>query len=178
MRKEKSWFGFFFFWVLVNTVGWLAFSVSNFYVALSAVGLLIAWLQFLVLKRYFELDDLAWIWLSFLLYGAVYALLISESRIKNVGFIFVGMAIFFGLIGYLQRRSLRYCLRNDSFWLVASPLAGCTGLFAAIVAINLYSNPPHGMFEAVFGCVYGSITGIIILLADKLPMKKATTTPE
>lgn len=178
MEKGKSWFGFFFFWMLVNIVGWLAFGISDFYVVLFAVGLLIAWLQFLVLKRYFALDDLAWIWLSFALYGASYALLLSVKQF-GVGLIFIGTAVLFGLIGYVQWRSLFFCLRNARLWLIATPLAGCVSLFVAIMSLRLHLNLlVKETFNIALGCTYGVITGIAILIADKLPMKKVNTTPE
>jgi len=176
VKEDKSWFDFFFFWILVNTIGWFAFSISNFYVALFAVGLLIAWLQYLVLKHYFELDDQAWVWLSFLFYGASYALILSVGQIKSIGLIFVGIAVIFGVIGYLQRRSLDFYFHHTRLWLAASPLAGCIGLLAAIVEINLHLTAlPHGMFEATFGCAYSIVTGITILLADKLPIQTSAT---
>jgi hypothetical protein len=171
MEPGKSSVRFFFFWILVNVAGWFTFDIFGYYlaIALIGIGLLLAWLQWLVLKHYFDVES-TWIWLSFLPLGIHYALMVSSGQTK--GSLILYTFLIFGLAGYLQWRVLSFYMRNAGLWIVASPLAGSAAMLLTVFVVGFVTaqnGSPYGIFQATFGLVYGVITGIAILIADKLP---------
>lgn len=172
MRKGSSSLRFLFFWLLANVAGWYTFNVAGYYLALAVfgIGLFLAWLQWLVLSHYFEVES-TWVWLSFLPLGIQYALLVSGGQTKETIIIFT--LLLFGLAGYLQWRVLSFYLRNAGLWIVASPLASFVAVLLTFFVVDYVTarhGSPYSVFEATFGLAYALITGITIVVADKLPV--------
>ena len=171
MRPDWSSLRFLFFWLLANLAGWYAFNVFGYYLALAVlgIGLFLAWLQWLVLSHYFEVES-TWVWLSFLPLGIHYALMVSGGQTQASLIIYT--LLLFGLAGYLQWRVLSFYMRNAGLWLLASPLAGVVAMSQTIFVVDLVTarnGSPYGVVEATFGLTYALITGITIVVADKLP---------
>lgn len=162
MENKQLPFGFLTIWIFANTIGWGIFSLIrilqfwNFGTSIS-LGFIIGFFQWLVLRKYIRVDS-SWIWVSTITYGILLTslLLLPIETIFEISLTFFVILLF---LGFLQRSVLEYYLYGSILWVISSAFAGFISIFFA--ALYIFENSILIKW-AIFGLIYGVITGISI----------------
>ena len=175
-RTDKLWSAFLPQWIVANVAGWIFYS---FIVALPfnlirfsvGIGLFISIFQWLVLKKHMGVDTM-WIWVGSLSYG-IY--IISLSLVSGGLETFLLSTLVLFLVGFLQRSVLDNHFDNSGRWVVASGLAGASALILSIIASLFLSKTSLLIVWGIYGGVYGTLTGVILISMYPQPINKALT---
>ena len=173
VNERNPWTSFFPAWVLVNTLGWLAYTVVfilPYFGAWAAlcIGFLIGLFQWAVLNRYIGIDQM-WLWVSTLPYGLMLFIITLFGSQLTIFMLLIIETIILGLLGFVQCLQLRNYVNNALIWMAASPVASLLGTIAAWM-VNFILFSPGGvsplLFWALKGFVYGCITGVTVIFLE------------
>jgi hypothetical protein len=176
MEPKNPWISFLPAWVLVNILGWAAYTVVlvlPIFRSAGAVciGFLLGVLQWMVLNRYIEIDSL-WAWASTLPYGLLLFIVTWLGSRLPFPFLIFCAALILGLFGFAQWSILMNYVNFALVWMAASPVAFVIGALIAWEIDRILFNPGEGspvLFWAILGLIYGCITGVtLIFLETKL----------
>ncbi len=167
MKKLNLWKRFFPIWVVANAIGWLTYEVLIILpywglFAAIAIGFFISLLQWMVLNKFYDIDSM-WLWISTITYGGLIIFFMRYGYLPLIPLILITIAIL-AILGLLQRVVLNYYINSATTWLIASPLAAAAGLFLLSVPNFLGITIPSGIVWALFGLIYGCITGATLVM--------------
>ncbi|MFZ6028026.1 MAG: hypothetical protein ACOYYS_09950 [Chloroflexota bacterium] len=135
------------------------------FAATICIGLLIGWLQWIVLQKYFEVDSL-WVWASTLTYGVFLFVIILIDYISLSTMLLVEISVL-SVLGLPQRSVLKYYLHHPSTWILLSPVAAMIGtLVSWKISDFLFPSGNPAMYWALFGLMYGSVTGVSLIIFE------------
>jgi hypothetical protein len=173
MNQHNPWIYFWPAWILVNTLGWLTFSVVWFLpfigvFAAVSIGFLISVSQWTVLNHYIEIDS-QWLWASILPYSLLLFVIVLFGSHLTMYILFTAEAMILGVLGFLQWSVLRNYLKAALIWVVASPLAALVGTTIAWVVDWILVRLGGGsqvLFYTTLGFGYGCITGLTLIFLE------------
>ena len=177
----KLWSEFLPQWVVANTAGWIFYSFRDplyfhYIRGTMDIGPLIAIflsiLQWLVLKKHMGVDTM-WIWVGSLSY---WIYIISLSAVSGGLETFLLSTLVLFLVGFLQRSVLDYHFDNSGRWIVASGLAGASALILSYIIASLFLSKTSLLIVwGIYGGVYGTLTGVVLMSMYPQPINKALT---
>ena len=135
------------------------------------IAIFLSIFQWLVLKKHMGVDTM-WIWVGSLSYG-IY--IISLSLVSGGLETFLLSTLVLFLVGFLQRSVLDYHFDNSGRWIVASGLAGASALILSIIASLFLSKTSLLIVWGIYGGVYGTLTGVVLMSMYPQPINKALT---
>ena len=177
-RTDNLWTGFLPQWVIANAFGWLLYAFVEAlpfgYISFSiGVGLFIGCVQWIVLRKHMRVDSM-WIWASTVVYAAYifsFGVLVNGS----FGKLLFLTVIILGLMGLLQRYVLDYYVNQSVLWVFVSCIAGIVSFIFVLIFENiLLVERSLPVIWAIYGIIYGSITGVALTFLYTKTMNKKT----
>ncbi len=171
---ELGWTTFVPIWILVNAFCWLAYFALRLmplgrFSGLIGITLFISWLQYLVLRKYIDIDAM-WIWASLLTYGVFSLVLALFSARLTFSSLCLVEILTFGILGYSQSSVLNKYVYHAGYWLVINPISALSGTWISLASQKYFSvigDSSSTIFWVCFGVVYGSITGTALVYMKK-----------
>jgi hypothetical protein len=187
VSPERSAWKLYLSWIITNLLGFgvgmlIAFflkDILGIYAAFAIFGLLVGFVQFMILKRYVSISG--W-WTVISSLGAVFSLAFLDEVVGkilqnpipyNLDWAVCGIILGISLFPFLRPH-----MRQSGFWILASTLGWGIGGGAVFLLSNNINNLLYSWFNAVsvldaiifatrfalIGVIYGLVSGIFLLV--------------